>query len=305
MGVVHAPGRVPVDPDTGFAHRHGRSEQVYARFLRAYPRAFRARYADEMIQLFGDQLRDARTASGAGRIVMVWIRSALDIGSSALGEHLRRDRDMAHSLATFEPTRTMRLLGLFGAVGGVLLLWAFISLNPFKTEPANMIRLILFTLGGAAVAIAFHRRQAPVAPRLASVAAGAVVVSGVLFASLIVLGLWVESPGSGGFGTVHFWAGISLWLSAAVYGATMLRIGEAWRGMSRPLAIATHLGAIALLGGSVAWLGDDRLGLVDSATWGQAVSTVALAGVSLVGLGWVILGAVLAAGARGASRPAA
>ncbi len=211
---------------------------------------------------------------------------------------------MAHSLATFEPTRAMRLLSLLGAVGGVLLLWAFISFDPFEALAANMVRLILFALGGAAIAIAFHGRQVQVAPRLATAAAGAVVVSGIVYATLVVLGLWVAAPFSGAFGTLGFWTSWSLWVSAAVYGATMLRIGAAWRGMSRPLAIAARIGAIALLGGGVAWLGDDRLGLVDSATYGQTVSAVAVAGVGLVGLGWVIVGAVLVVGARGAPRPA-
>lgn len=304
MGVVDAPGRVAVDPDTGSAHWPGWGERIYARFLRAYPRAFRARYADEMAILFGDQLREARRTNRRGAMASIWIRTGLDIGSSALGEHLRRDRDMAHSPATFEPTRTMRLLDLLGLLGGVLLLWAFISFNPFEARAANMVRLILFALGGAAIAIAFHGRQAPVAHRLATAAAGAVVVSGVAYATLTVLGLWVAAPFSGAFGTVQFWTNWSLWISAAVYGATMLRIGAAWRGMSRSRALAARIGAIALLGGGVARLGDDRLGLVDSATYGQTVSAVAIAGVALVGLGWVILGAVRAVGARGATRQA-
>lgn len=303
MGVADAPRRAAADPGTGAGRPLGRSERLYAGFLHLYPSGFRARYADEMIVLFGDQMRDAR-ASGRGGLAMAWIRTSFDIGSSAIGEHLRRDRVMAQSLATFEPTRGMRLLGLIGLIGGVLLLWAFLSFDPFLGRVANTVRLILFALGGAAVAIAFHGRQARVAPRLAFAAAGAVVGSGTLYAALVVLALWVDSPFSGVFGTLTFWSSGALWVSAAAYGVAMLRIGEAWRGMSRPLAVATRIGASALIGGALAWVGDDRLGLVDSVAYGQLWSTVALASVFLVGLGWVVLGSVMAIGARGLPRAA-
>lgn len=302
MGVTDAPGRFGSDPGFGSEPRLGRSVRIYAGLLRAYPPQFRARYEDEMVVLFGDQLRDARAANGAGGMTITWIRTVLDLASSALEEHLRKDRTMAQSLATFEPTRTMRLLGLVGLVGGILLLLAFISFNPFETRAANTIRLITFALGGAAVAVAFYRRQALVARSLALVTSGAVVFSGVCYATWIVLALSVQSPFSGTFGALNFWSSGALWLSAAVYGAAMLKIGAAWQGMPRWLGVAARLGAIALLGSSFAWAGDDRLGLVDSEQYGQMWSTIAMTGVFLNGTGWVILGAVLALGNRGARR---
>ena len=256
-----------------------------------------------MVVLFSDQLRDARTASAASGITTTWIRTMLDLASSALGEHLRKDRTTAQSLATFEPTRSMRLLGLVGLVGGILLLWAFVSFNPFETRAANTIRLITFALGGAAIAVAFYGRQAIVGRSLTLVTSGAVVLSGTLYATLIVLAIWVESPFSGIFGAINFWSSGGLWLSAAVYGAAMLKVGGAWQGMPRWLGVATRLGAIALLGSSVAWVGDDRLGLVDSEQYGQMWSTIAMTGVFLNGTGWVILGGVLALGNGGARRP--
>lgn len=302
MRVAGASRDLEADPGRGSEPTFGFSERIYAGLLRAYPPQFRTRYKDEMIVLFSDQLRDARAADGAGGIAIAWIRTVLDLVSSALEEHLRKDRTMAQSLATFEPTRAMRLLGLVGLVGGLLLLWAFISFNPFETRAANMIRLITFALGGAAIAVAFYGRQAMVARSLALVTSGAVVFCGIWYATWIVLALWVESPFSGTFGALNFWSNGALWLSAAVYGAAMLRIGAAWRGMPRWLAIATRLGAIALLGSMVAWAGDDRLGLVDSGQYGQLWSALALTGVFLNGAGWVILGAVLALGNRGSSR---
>ena len=169
---------------------------------------------------------------------------------------------MAQSLATFEPTRTMRLLGLRRPGRWDPPALGVLTFNPFETQAANMIRLITFALGGAAVAIAFHGRQARVARSLALVTTGAVVFSAVAYVTCLVLALWVESPFSGTFGAINFWSNGALWLSAAVYGAAMLRIGAAWQGMPRWRGVATRLGAIALLGSSVAWTGDDRLGLV-------------------------------------------
>ncbi len=304
VGVARAPGHIEADGGRAPEARAGRSERVFAGLLRAYPRQFRARYADEMTVLFGDQLRDARVANGTPGITVLWIRTVLDLATNALGEHLSEDGTVAQSLATFEPTRTMRLLGLAGLAGGILLLWAFLSFNPFETQAANMIRLITFALGGAAVAIAFHGRQARVARSLALVTTGAVVFSAVAYVTCLVLALWVESPFSGTFGAINFWSNGALWLSAAVYGAAMLRIGAAWQGMPRWRGVATRLGAIALLGSSVAWTGDDRLGLVDSEPYGEVWSTIALTGVFLNGLGWVLLGGVLALGNRSARRSA-
>jgi hypothetical protein len=67
--------------------------------------------------------------------------------------------------------------------------------------------------------------------------------------------------------------------------------------MERLRALATRLGAVVLLGSLVAWVGDDRLGLVASDR-GEMWATVALLGVFLNGTGWALLGAVLALGSR-------
>lgn len=61
--------------------------------------------------------------------------------------------------------------------------------------------------------------------------------------------------------------------------------------------MVTKLGLAILVGSIVAWLGDDRLGLVDS-LWGEMWQAVALAGVAMNGVGWLILGAVLLFGGR-------
>jgi hypothetical protein len=292
VGVARVPGRLGADGALGGAPRPGASERIYAGLLRAYPRAFRARYGDEMVLLFGDQLRDARAAQGAGGLAGTWIRTLFDLLSSAAGEHLRRDRDVAQSLATFDPTRSMRLLGLFGVLGAVMLLFAFVSWDPFATLWINNVRLVLFGLAGAAVALAFHGRQALVAPRLALIATAAVVIAGVWYSTWAILSNLVTSPLMGTFGLVYLFANIALWVSPAVWSIGMLHTGAAWHGMSRGRAALTRLALVSLIGSVVAWLGDDRLGMVDS-LWGEMWQAVAIAGVVMNGAGWLILGLVL------------
>jgi hypothetical protein len=87
-----------------------------------------------------------------------------------------------------------------------------------------------------------------------------------------------------------------LWVSAGLYGLSMLWIRAAWQAMARLPSLANRLGSVALVGSLVAWLGDDRLGLTRSEQ-GALWSTIALGGVFLCGTGWVVLGAVLVSGA--------
>ena len=267
----------------------------YRALLRLYPAAFRERYSDEMVVLFGDQLRDARSGRGTGGVATTWLRSLVDLVANAMGEHIRKERTVAQSLATFEPTRGMRLLGLFGVVGAVLLLWAYLSWDPFTNETLWTIRLVVFALAGAAIALAFYRRQAQAAPTLALLTTAFVVIASIWYAAWIVISLNVERPFIGTFGLVGLFAGIALWTSPTVWAIGLLHTGAAWAGMSRGLALATRIGTILLVGSIAGWLGDDRLGMVDS-LWGEMWATVALTGVAVNGLGWLVLGAVLVVG---------
>ena len=293
MAAVQAPGRA--GPEAGLAA----GQRLYASLLRLYPRGFRDRYGDEMVLLLGDQIRDARAGAGIGGVAITWIRTLVDLVSSAVGEHLRKDRTMAQSLTSFEPSRSMRLLGVIGIVGAALLLWAFVSWNPFAERANNTIRLVLFGLAGAAVALAYHDRQVAANRRLATVATAVVVLAGVWYSSWIVLGATRDSPFIGTIGFIGSLASLSLWLSAGVFGALVLRIGALWRGMSPWFAAIARMAALVLLvGGPLGWLGDDRWGLVEDETYGPMFQQAALFGVFLVGAGWALLGTVLVLGGR-------
>jgi hypothetical protein len=293
VGVAQVPGRIG-EPDFGSGARHGLSERVYGGLLHAYPARFRARYSDEMVQLFADQLRDARAA---GSVAGTWFRTLLDLGASALGEHLRRERDVAQSLATFEPSRTMRLLGLFGVAGAVLLLGVFVSFNPFA-DSLNGIRLVIFALAGAAISLAFYPRQAAAAPTLAILSTAGVVIAGVWFSAVVILSDRVLSPFMGTFGLINLFSNIAIWVTPSIWAIGLLHTGAVWQGMPSRLALATKVGVVLLIGSMVAWLGDDRLGMIDS-LWGDMWQAVAVFGLVANGLGWMILGAVLVFGGRG------
>lgn len=300
MSATHAPGLGSSGPAVAPEAGLGTSERLYAGLLRAYPAHFRTRYGSEMVQLFADQLRDARGARGSRRVASTWFRTLVDLTTSAIGEHLRRDRTMGQSLATFEPSRSMRLLGLFAIVGGGLLLWAFISWAPFPEIANNTVRLVLFGLTGAAIALAFHARQAAVAPRLATVATGIVVAAGIWYTSWTLLSFGNDSPFAGAIGFIGSLASFSLWASAAVFGAIALRIGALWRGMTRWFAGTARMAALLLvIGGLLSLLGDDRWGFVDNETYGAIAQQAAVLGVFLTGAGWALLGVVLVLGGRG------
>lgn len=300
MGVAQAPRRIGKDPGFGGAPPLGTSERIYAGLLRAYPGTFRRRYEDEMVLLFADTLRDARAANGAAGTSVTWCRTLLDLASSALGEHLRKDRTMAQSLATFEPTRTMRLLGLFGLVGGALLLWVWLAWNPFADRTANTFRLLAFWLAGSTVPLAFYGRQAVRAPRLALVATAAVVLTSLWNLVWLFLAIDRDSPFAGVFGWAGFIASFSGWLAAGLYGLAVLLIRAAWQGMVRWASVLTRLAAAALvIGGPMAPLGMDYFGLTRSEPYGEVIGSLGAIGVSLVGAAWLLLGVVLLLGGRG------
>jgi len=120
-----------------------RSERIYRMLLLAYPRSFRARYEEEMVRLFLDQLRDADGADRPGERAALWARSVADIASSAPSEHLRKESTVAKRVdpgsvaLTVPPERTgLRRLGY--AIAGlpfIVILFAAVFAPGFF-EPA-------------------------------------------------------------------------------------------------------------------------------------------------------------------------
>ncbi len=269
--------------------------RVYRAFLRLYPAEFRARFADEMVQLLADQLRDARRAGAAGGLARTWLRTAGDLVSTSISERTRRDRIVAHSLAE-PPSPITRVLAVAGLVGGGLLVAAFLPFVPWGTLDVFNLRLVGFNLGAVAIAIAMARRLSPDAPRLALAGAIPAIVANAWY--LVMVLRLVALPGEPGPGDYGFWfdvAATAMWLGDAWFGAVVAWIG----GGTRWLGVAMAVGSV------FAWSGLSRLGLV-SGDIAWLVGPLALAGVAVNGLGWMSFGAVLLRGNRRGSgvRPA-
>jgi hypothetical protein len=241
-------------------------ERAYRRLLRLYPAEFRNRYSDELVQLFSDQLRDARAGGRPAGAARTWLRTLGDLAVTAASEHARRDRSVAHSLAT-PPSPLARALGLIGILGGAILVAAFIPDLPWEADLFNL-RLALFNLGAIAIVLALYRRQASVGRRLALLATVPVILANAWHLFWIVrIVAQPGSPGIGDFPPVYQLATQAMWLTDAVFGLAALWLG-----------VASRWGAFALAIGSILAFGPLNLG------------DLALAGLAVNGLGWILLG---------------
>lgn len=79
-----------------------RGVAIYARLLALYPRAFRARFGDEMRLLFHDQ---AAAARGPGAVARLWMRTLLHLVGTAALEHAEARRERRAAAARF-PTES-------------------------------------------------------------------------------------------------------------------------------------------------------------------------------------------------------
>ena len=193
---------------------------------------------------------------------------------------------MAHAVAT-SPSASSRVLGAAGILGGVVLLSAFLIQIP---TDMNVLRIVLFNLGAIAVVVAVGRRQVEASPTLAHVVAIAAVVANasVLLREVLPYGPW--HPFAGDNGLVLFYASIAMWLADAAFGLVTLRLG-----------VVTRWGALALAVGSVlAILGIDRLGLTSEAN-PTIFGSLALMGIALNGIAWILLGIDIATRRRTAA----
>ena len=167
-------------------------------------------------------------------------------------------------------------LGTIGIMGGVVLLAAFaVDIPP----SVNTYRLLLFNAGAIAVVIGVHRRQAAAAPGPDLIGTVPAIVANAWYFGMTILGTGRPEPFAGDFGFVYFLTAMAMWSTDALFGLVTLRLGAVPRG-----------GALALAVGSVfAVSGIDRLGLTSMAS-PTLFGPLALTGVALNGVGWIVLG---------------
>lgn len=270
-------------------------ERVYRALLRLYPAPFRARFGDELVQLFGDVLHDAREGcSGRGRTGGAWLRILADIALTAPAEHLEQRR-VAHSHSRPASAAT-KALGVVGILGGLVLVAGYIP--SIDWAGLFQLRLVLFCGGSIAIVIAVHRRQAT-RSRYASLPAAALAVLGnAWYLVMIVFGngrpQFPEPDPE--FRQVFFVAAIVLWLGDVLFAFVALRLGAVSRLASLAVAVGSLVAFLAMgaLGDRIPWLA----GLI------ELTAPVHLWGVALLGIGWVLLGIDLTTRRRPGPTPA-
>ena len=253
----------------------GASRRAYRALLRLYPAAFRTRFADEMVQLFEDQLRDARGAP-AGALT-TWLRTLGDLAVTAASEHTRRDRIVANSLA-LPPSPWSRVLGLIGVFGGAVLIAVFLVDLP---PGLNVARIVLYNLGAIAIVVAVYPRMKTMSPRLALAAAAPAILANAWF--LVMEMLSVGRPqfpeGDPEFRLIFDYAGAAMWLTDAAFGMVIWRSAATARWVGLALAVGSLLAMsgmsrLELVGGDVAWF----------------FVPASLAGIWVNGLSWIVIG---------------
>ena len=235
--------------------------------LALYPTEFRRRFGEDMVQLFHDRLRDARSGRSSEGEVVAWIALVGDAFVHASLEHQRRNRTVAHSLSSTSSI-TSRILGFAGIAAGTAILSAFVV-----DLPSGLFRdrLIVFGIGVIAIGIGVHLRQASRAP-LASLAS--IVVLGAVVMSFLFSVLFLEPPN-----IAVFWSGLALWLGSATFGAASALIGA-----------VNRIGGVAVaIGSLVALTGIDRLGLVSESA-PTIFNTLSQVGIVVMAIGWIVLG---------------
>ena len=267
-------------------------ERVYRGLLRLYPSEFRARFGDEMVQLFGDQLRDARTgraSSGPDGDAQIWLRTLSDLAITAASEHVRRDRTMAHSL-TEAPSIPTRALGLLGILGGVALVLAFIPNLPWIWDFV-LVRLVLFNVGAIAIGLAAYRAGALGSGRASVTVAGTVILANAWYLVMVIVGIGRPQfpEADPDFRLITFYAGAAMWLTDALFGYVIWRVGAMARWVGLALAVgslfaSTGMDRLELVRGDLAWF------------WTPA----AMAGIAVNGLAWISLGVAVATRQRAA-----
>ncbi|RPJ25875.1 MAG: hypothetical protein EHM33_13330 [Chloroflexi bacterium] len=119
------------------------SQRLYRRLLHLYPLKYRATYEEEMFHLFTDQCREAHTQRGWVGILVLWLRTLMDVGATVIREHLSDPRAK---------------LGLLDAIPNAPLPWkgVLLVLIPGLIFFVSQIVQLTF-LGRVWFFLAFHR----------------------------------------------------------------------------------------------------------------------------------------------------
>jgi hypothetical protein len=182
---------------------------------------------------------------------------------------------------------TDRALGVAGIIAGTVLLLGFLGLVVEPPPGTHDVKLVIYCLGAAAVAIGVHRRQASIAPAVVIAVTVAVVLANLWYVVRVLLpyGPWHPFVNDGG--AAWLVTAVALWTADAAFG-----LACAW------LANITRFGAMALAIGSVlAMTGMNQLGLTSAAD-PTIFTPLSLIGIGLNGVGLILIGLDVMTGGR-------
>jgi hypothetical protein len=258
----------------------GPSERIYRALLGLYPSTFRMRFADEMVLLFGDQLRDARAERAPFGVAVVWFRGVGDLFVTAAAEHVRGDHGLGQAVGE-PPSGLTRVLGVVGVLGGLGILAGFIVQTLiFETLPWLItVRIMLSNIGAIAVIIGLQAGAGTSRSRSGSAIAWAAALSNAWYAGMTILPVIGWAPFAGDHHVVWFLAGLGMWIAAAAFGLVIARRG----GFLQVTGLTLALGSVLAL------LGIDRFGLANG-EFSAFFGPLALAGQGIGGIAWVLLG---------------
>ena len=178
-----------------------------------------------------------------------------------------------------------RVLGVLGVIGGGFLLLGFLPPAIPWTPDLFNLRLVAYGIGAIAVVLAVHRHLVDRASALVWSATIPAVATHAFYTVRILLA--VSQPGEIGprdYGPGFDLIAIVMWLADAWFGLVAARLA---------LGSLDRWGGVALAVGSpMALLGISWLGLVHG-PYAAIFTPLALTGVFLNGLGWVLLGFAL------------
>jgi hypothetical protein len=105
-----------MDPNDRSLARH---QRIYRKLLLAYPRAFRQVYGAEMVQVFGDRLREVRERTGRHADARVWAGTLLDLFKSAPVQRMERTMSREAAIAIVFAMTLIAAIALFAmGIGG-------------------------------------------------------------------------------------------------------------------------------------------------------------------------------------------
>ena len=162
-----------------------------------------------------------------------------------------------------------------------MLLAVWVPNFPWSVDLLNPLRLVLFNVGAIAIVVAVHRRQAAISRRLSLAGALPAILANTWYLVMVILSIGrpqFPEPDAG-FRPIFFYAALALWTAEAVFGFAALRMGV----VSRPAALALLIGSVLALAGV------GGLGLTTGPP-GAIIQPLAIFGIALVGLGWILLG---------------